>query len=161
MGRFLTSQDFVEQFGEDEARQIAGSGDWNTPEGSVIDPVVIEAEIAFADELVGGYVLGRHPWLADQAVADVPNLVKRLAGDIVRYRLRDKPNTAAQITETVQARYAEALKLLERIQRGTLDLVRDRRDGAELAPAELPGAPAESAAIAGSPPRAGIVLEGY
>lgn len=72
MGRFLTPDDFIAQFGEDEARLVAGSGAFNSLEGSLIDPVLIEMEIAFVDELIGGYVLARHAWLDTQSVGDIP-----------------------------------------------------------------------------------------
>lgn len=161
MGRFLTADDFIAQFGEDEARQIAGSGDFNSLEGSQIDHDAIEAEIAFADELIAGYVLARHPWVGAQAVADIPNLLKGLGGDIARYRLRDKQGGKGQVSETVETRYRDALKRLEAIQAGKLDLLRDRADGAALDPAQLPGAPNDVARISGPAPRVEIILERY
>lgn len=161
MGRFLTSEDFIAQFGEREAQAIAGTGDFNSLEGSQIDHAAIEAEIAFADELIAGYVLARHPWVNDQDVADMPNLLKGLGGDIVRYRLRDKQGGKGQVSETVEKRHADALKRLEAIQAGKLDLPRDRAGGAEVDPVEIPGSGSDIARISGPGSQANSILEGY
>jgi len=161
MGRFLSSADFIAQFGETEARQIAGTGDFNTAEGSQINLAEIEGEIAFADELIAGYVLSRHPWVGEQDVADIPNLLKGLGGDIVRYRLRDKNAGTGQVSKTVETRYGDALKRLEQIQMGRLDLPRDRRDGDDLAAVELPESASDTARISGPKSKAAEILEGY
>lgn len=158
MGRFLTSHDVVAQFGEDELRKIAGDGNFNLPEGSQIDHGAIDAEIGYADELIGGYVLGRHGWLFEAQVDDVPDLLKGLGGDIVRYRLRDKFAGQGQISETVEKRYRDAISRLKEIQAGALDLVRNDVDGPA---AELPATRTESARITGPAPRASSLLEGY
>lgn len=78
MGRFLTAQHFIDQFGEAEARQIAGDGNFNSLEGSQIDMAKIEDEITYADELIAGYVLARNGWLSDLTVEDMPNLLRGL-----------------------------------------------------------------------------------
>lgn len=160
MGRFLTPQDFIAQFGEDEARAIAGSGDFNSLEGSLIDEAQIEREIKYADDLIAGYVLARHSWLNGVAVADAPDLLKGFGGDIVRYRLRDKQSNRGQIFETVRDRYHDAIAKLKDIQAGRLDLPRDIEvdDGpAQVSPTlSQPGA-----AISGPPPRSDDILRGY
>ncbi len=161
MGRFLTPLDFIAQFGEREVQAIAGTGDFNSLEGSVIDQAQIEAEIVFADELIAGYVLARHPWVAAQDVADIPSLLKGLGGDIVRYRLRDKQGSRGQVSETVETRYRDALKRLEAIQAGKLDLPRDRADGTDLDLAELPGSGSDFARISGPASQASRILEGW
>lgn len=161
MGRFLTSADFIALFGEREVQAIAGTGDFNSLEGSQIDHDQIETEIAFVDELIAGYVLARHPWVGTQDVADIPNLLKGLGGDIVRYRLRDKQGGKGQVSETVETRYRDALKRLEDIQAGKLDLPRDRADGADLDPAELPGSGSDVARISGPASQSPNILEGW
>jgi phage gp36-like protein len=161
MGRFLTSDDFIAQFGEREAQAIAGTNDFNSLEGSQIDHTQIEDEIAFVDELIAGYVLARHLWLRDLDVSDVPNLLKGLGGDIVRYRLRDKQGGKGQVSETVDKRHSDALKRLEAIQSGKLDLPRDRADGEDLVAPELPASSTDAARISGPPSQAAALLEGY
>jgi phage gp36-like protein len=161
MGRYLTSEEFIAQFGETEVRQIAGNGDFNSLEGSMIDPDMIEREISYVDELIAGYVLSRHPWVGEQVVADIPNLLKGLGGDIVRYRLRDKKDGKGQVSDTVGDRFKDALKRLEAIQMGKLDLPRDTKDGAGLGVVELPNQDIDVARISGPVPQSAKVLEGY
>lgn len=161
MGRFLTTDEFVAQFGEAEAQLIAGTGAFNSLEGSQIDAAKIEAEIAFVDELIAGYVLSRHDWLRGLDVGDVPNLLKGLGGDIVRYRLRDKKGGTGQVSDTVETRYRDAMKRLEAIGDGKLELTRDRRDGVDLDQPEIPDATADLPAISGDAPQAASILKGY
>lgn len=161
MGRYLTPDEFIAQFGETEVSQIAGTGDFNSLEGSMIDPEMIEREISYADELISGYVLGRHPWVGVLPVSDIPNLLKGLGGDIIRYRLRDKKSGKGQVSDTVSDRFKDALKRLEAIQMGKLDLVRDTTNGAALGVVEVPNQDADTARISGSASTANIVLEGY
>lgn len=161
MGRFLTADDFIAQFGEAEARQIAGSGDFNSLEGSQIDHELIEAEIAFTDELIAGYVLARHAWVGGLDVADMPNLLKGLGSDIVRYRLRDKESGKGQVSDTVETRYKDALKRLEAIQAGKLDVPRDRLNGADLEGMDLPECNSDTVRMSGPAPQSDAILEGY
>lgn len=161
MTRFLTVDGFIAQFGEAEARQIAGSGDFNSLEGSVIQRDEISGEIAWADDLIGGYVLTRHPWLASTAPADMPNLLAGICGDLARYRLRDRPGRKGQITQTVETRYRDAIAALKDIQSGKLDIVRDQVDGVALDAPEVPGAPADGAAISGPPPQSADLVRAY
>lgn len=161
MARFLTVERFVVLVGEDEAIQIAGDGLWGAAAGAQIVPGKIEPEIAFTDELVTGYVMARHGWLAALAPADMPNLLQGIAADIVRYRLRDKEGNNGQVTETVEARYKDAIRQLEAIQAGKLDLVRDQADGADLDPAELHGSSQAQPVVTGPAPQHGSILKGY
>lgn len=161
MGRFLTSNDFIAQFGEAEAQLIAGNGAFNSLEGSQIDTAQIDREIAFVDELIAGFVLVRHDWLRGMDVADMPNLLKGFGCDIVRYRLRDKKGSQGQITDTVEDRFKAALKGLEAIGEGKLDLPRDRSDGADLDAFETPDAAADLPSITGGASQASDILKGY
>lgn len=160
MGRFLTTDDFIAQFGEHEVRQIAGTGDFNSIEGSQIDLQAIESEIAFSDELIAGYVVERHGWLISVGTADIPNLLKGLGGDIVRYRLRDKVSGKGQVSETVETRYKDALKRLEAIQAGKLTITRDQINGAEQS-LSVPEAASASVCISGPVSSSDAVLEGW
>lgn len=160
MGRFLTAQHFIDQFGEAEARQIAGDGNFNSLEGSQIDMAQIEAEIAYADELIDGYVLAHNSWLAGLDVESIPVLLRGLGGDIVRYRLRDRFAQQGQISETVEIRYRDALKRLGDIQAGKLDL--KKPPGVTGGASEVaPTSPAELPQIDGPAPQSDTLLEGY
>ncbi len=108
--------------------------------------------------MIAGYVLVQHPWIAGRAVEEVPNLLKGLGGDIVRYRLRDKSAGQGQVSETVEARYRAALKQLEQIQAGKLNI--PTSPGKD----ETAGALSYSistAEISGPPPQSDRLLEGY
>ena len=160
MSRFLTVDRFIELVGEDEARQIAGDGLYNSSTGAQIVPAKIEAEIAFTDELIAGYVLARHSWLAALPVSDVPNLLQGIAADIVRYRLRDEEGGKSRVTDVVDSRHKDAMRQLEKIQMGKLDLIRDISDGEDLAMADLHNS-SETAQITGDATRTDTILKGY
>ncbi|WP_282093043.1 phage protein Gp36 family protein [Epibacterium ulvae] len=159
--RFLTVERFIELVGDDEAVQIAGDGLYGAASGAQIVPAKIEAEIAFVDELVAGYVLARHRWLAEVAAEDMPNLLQGLASDIVRYRLRDKEGGQGQVTKTVESRHADALHKLRDIQAGRLDITRDQQNGTPLAEPEVHGGSQDLTVITGPAPSSGSILQGY
>jgi phage gp36-like protein len=158
MGRFQTVDEFIMQFGEAEAIQIAGTGHYNSLEGRSVDRALIEAELAFADELIAGYVLAQNPWLAGLSVADVPTLLKGISGDIARYRLRDKESGKGQVSDTVETRYKDALRRLEAIQAGKLTLSRTAdNDGSDLEAASS----GSTVCISGPAPQSDKLLERY
>ena len=161
MGRFLTVDDFILAFGEDEVAQISGTDNWNTAEGSQIDRARVEREIAFCDEVIAGYVIARHPWLSDLSVEDVPNLLKGFAADILRYRLRDRHGMQGQVSDTVETRYKSAMQALLNIQSGKLDLIQDKKDGADLIAAELHDGITDLVRHSGPVPETDKLLEGY
>ncbi|KQI67996.1 hypothetical protein AN189_13080 [Loktanella sp. 3ANDIMAR09] len=157
MGRFVDIAGLIATFGEDELLQIAGTGDWNTPEGRSIDEAAIGRAIKYADSLVAGYVVARNPWIAQIAdPADMPALLNGLAEDIVRYRLRNQAGVSGQMTETVEERYKAALHSLRDIASGKIDLT-DPRDGG-LLPVE---AASDSVRISGGPLTAAPLAEAF
>lgn len=161
MGRFITSDEFIARIGDREARQIAGNGLHNSSAGSEIVVADIDFEILFVDELIAGYVLARNGWLNDMGVADIPNLLKGAASDIVRYRLRDKNGNKGQVSETVETRFKSAIVYLKDIQAGRMDLVRDRANGSDLDAVDLPTDTHEGAKISGPATQADTILAGY
>lgn len=152
----LTVDEFVERVGEPEALQIAGTGGWNSADGRTLDEPRILHHIAFAAELIAGYCLARHPWLAGLAFSDVPGVIRGLAADIVRYRLRDKPGGTGQVDDVVRKNYEDALKRLAEIGAGRLDLA---APAGVAAPA--PDGPVGRVSTAGADPRTDRLLEGY
>lgn len=161
MNRYLTPNEFISHIGEDEARQIAGTGLYNTEAGSTIVIEKIEVEISFTDELISGYVLARHGWLNTVDIAGIPNLLKGLASDIVRYRLRDKAGHQGQVTEAVETRYKDAIRQLKDIQSGKLDLIRTQNDDTDIANNEALSTQNDGARISGNPTQSGRILAGY
>lgn len=156
MGRFIDLQSLIDSVGEDELVQVAGEGAWNTPEGRSLDVTAIDTAIGYADDLIAGYVLGRNPWLRGVDLADAPDLLRGLALDIVRYRLRNQTGAKGQITDTVKDRYDAAMMTLRDISRGNVDLV-DERSGE---PTPISSAQ-DSVRIAGGEPTAGPLVEDF
>ena len=126
MSKLLAQEELVARLGEREVLQIAGTGDWNTPEGRALDEAAIARELEHADSVVLGYVLGRHPWVDGLDTADMPDLLKGFAADIARYRLHDRAGNAGSIAETVKDRYRDAMAQLRDLASGKLDLPRER-----------------------------------
>lgn len=137
MSRFLTPDEFIVRVGEDEVLQIAGTG-YSNGSGRVVDEVRLNQALGYADDLINGFVLGRHPWLRGSAPGQIPELLKGLASDIARYRLRDEDNNRSLMAESVRDRYRDALLVLGQIQKGQADLV---NEAAALAPDALPARP--------------------
>lgn len=156
MASYLGIQGFVEKVGEAEVLQIAGVGGWNGPDGRSIDEEKIGSALAFADDLISGYVLSRHGWLADAEAADIPDLLKGVAVDITRYRLRDLSNDHGEIDKTVERRYRDAIRTLEGVRSGMVELL--QAGGGD---AVVPASGADRAEISGPPPRAPQILEGW
>ena len=92
----------------------------------------------------------------------MPDLLKGLSADITRYRLRDEDVNRSLMTETVHTRYRDALQVLRDVQKGFVDVVRDRLDGADLNPAEVAaGGGTDLTRISGPASRADSILEGW
>lgn len=146
---FLTVADMVAAFGEEEMLQIAGVGPRD--ERALDEPKIVEA-IVHAQGVVVGYVRDR--W--GKAEAEGSALLKGLAADIARWRLRGRGGQSSAMNETVQKRYDEAIARLKDIAAGklTLDLT-GSAPAAEAAAAEL------RITAAMPPARGPSLLEGY
>jgi len=116
--KYLTVDGLLARLGENEAGQILGSG----LRGSrVIDRAKAEMEIQAVDALIDGYVLVRYP----RGIKPVPALLKGIAYDIARYRLRGLGGQSDSMAEVVKARYQDALKALQNISNGVITLDTD------------------------------------
>lgn len=143
----LTAQQFVEKAGAAEAAQLAGSGRRDDPS---IDLEKIAAEIEAAAGVIGGYVLARYP----TALRTPNELLRGLAFDIARWRLRGQGGQTGGMAEIVKDRYDEALRALRDIAAGKLAL--------DLAAADLPAPGANSAFRSDAPPgRVAQILGGW
>lgn len=103
---YALKADLETRFGADEILQLAdrdGSG--------AVDTGVIDAALADADNEIDGYLAVRYALPLDST----PDLVKRLACDIARYRLwKDRAS------EQVRQGYEDAMNVLKRISAGTV-----------------------------------------
>lgn len=104
---YCTSQNLIDRFGESELIQLTDRDNLG-----VIDAGVLAQAIADADAEINGY-LAAYPL----PLAIVPANLTRIACDIARYHLYDD-----QLVEPVAARYTSAIKYLEKIAAGKIQL---------------------------------------
>ncbi|QCI65633.1 DUF1320 domain-containing protein [Phreatobacter stygius] len=112
---FLTVEDMVATFGEEEMLQLAGTGPRDMRS---LDRPKVEEAITHAVTMVQGYVRSRWP-------AVVPGgtpMLQGYAADIARWRLRGRGGQQTAMNETVQKRYDEAIRTLRDIAAGKLTL---------------------------------------
>lgn len=122
MVTYLDIAGFTARFGEDEIKQIASDGQFNAPGGAQIDAVRVQGALDFARDMISARVLRRYPVLNSLAVGDMPALLAGFAGDIARYRLRNKAAQKSDAAELVDERYKDALEQLDLIMNGAIDL---------------------------------------
>lgn len=108
--RYLTVAELIHRLG-DEAEQLAGTG---LRDARVVDEGLLVAQLAHADGVINGYVSARYP----RPFAIVPEVLKGIAHDIVRWRLRSQGGQQTAMNDAVQRQYDEAMRLLRDIQAG-------------------------------------------
>lgn len=107
---YASLRDLIDRFGEDELIQLTDRAAQAT---GVIDDTVVDRALGDADQLIDGYLGGRYALPLDPT----PELVVKIACDVARFHLHaDRP------TDTVKEAYKEAVRLLERMQSGTIRL---------------------------------------
>lgn len=134
---YATQDDLTTRYGADELVQL--TDDTGTGEA---DAVKVAAALADADEAVNGYVAARYA----VPLVPVPMLVRRWACDLARYFL----HTAA-VPELVEKNYLAAIKGLEAVAKGTINLA--------AAGATQPVAPADDYSVMISTP--GSVMDEF
>ncbi len=87
----------------------------------------VDAAISAADELINGFLRSRYTL----PLASTPPVVLDLSRDIAIYKLYDR-RFAADMPDSIKAKYDNAIKLLGMIQKGTISLgVEDTNEPAE------------------------------
>lgn len=128
---YLTALEFIDRFTEREAVMLTA------PTGSsTVDNARLEQGLADASAVVDGYLARRFalPLRDASTMAPVvPEMIKRLSGDIARYLLT---GTHIRETDAIRNRYQDALKMLDLIATGKLS------PGIELAMTTSASAPA-------------------
>jgi phage gp36-like protein len=128
---YLTAAEFIERYSEREAVMLSAEGNQST-----VNTVRLERGLADASAQVDAYLARRFALpLADattQALT-VPDMIKRLTGDIARYLMT---GTHIRETDAIRNRYKDALDQLDRIATGKVSM------GVELVMASSPSAPA-------------------
>jgi len=112
---YLDVDAFIARLGEEEALQLAGTG---LRDHLVIDRDRMAAQLIHADGVIDGYVRARYP----RRFAIIPDVLKGIAHDIARYRLRTAGGQQSAMSEIVKQQNDEALKLLRDIADGRLAL---------------------------------------
>lgn len=100
--------EMVDRFGQRELEQLTDKA-----AGNSIDPLVLGRALADADAEIDARLAVRYAL----PLASVPLVLARVAADIARYHL-----WADAASEAVRTRYKDALKLLDQIAAGQVDL---------------------------------------
>lgn len=79
----------------------------------VIDQTKVNEAIAYADQLIDGYLRGRY----SLPLNPVPGLVNKLSVDLAIFHLYSR-RFELEMPESMMAKYKNAIKLLEQIQKG-------------------------------------------
>lgn len=118
---------------EDDLIQL--TDDTNPP--ASVDETKVDRAIGDAGELIDGYLRGRY----DLPLSPVPGLLNTLAADIAVYRLYAR-RVKLTPPEGVSERYKHALKLLDKIRSGELQIGATSTGGASDAASQavfIPG----------------------
>lgn len=113
---YFERQDYIDRHGADELLQLTDRDGDGLEDLAVLDKAVLDADAEIDSYLGARYTL---------PLAGTPELLKRIARDLVRYFLFDQ-----RAPEEVRLRYQRAIKLLEGIRDGDVSL--------GLAPASTP-----------------------
>lgn len=157
MTDYVTLTDLLDYPGQEELAQVAGLGSHNLPEGRSLDEDKINAQIAFTNDLIGGYLAKRYPIVATLTSEQVPELIRGFACDIVRYRLRARSGDRNAVTEEVRIRYDDAVKWLKDASRGLVNVPFD--EGVDDGSADA--SPAGQVRASLQPSNVDRILEGY
>jgi len=124
---YCTQDDLVTRFGEEELAQLT---DHNWEDGR-LDETVIARAIDDATGEIDARLVKRYPL----PLETTPRLLTRVACDIARFYLYQD-----RVTETVEKRYAAAIKLLDGIARGDVSLGLESTQQPQDGPAEITSA---------------------
>ena len=92
------------------------------------DEAVLARSIEYACELADGYLMGRYTLPLDPA----PSMLRHLCTDIARHWLHRRRINAADFPKPLEAAYSNAIKILEQIRDGKIQLgIRAGEDAAE------------------------------
>lgn len=157
MAHYVTIEDLQTYIGFDELSDLAGVGSHNAPEGRSLDIAKIDKQIAFASDLINGYLSQRFTILATLDAAQMPELLRGYAADIVHYRLRVQSGNRNTVTDEVRDRYEDVIKWLKDASKGLVNLAFD--EAVEDAPEGEPLGGEVNAII--PPSRAQDTLKGW
>ena len=105
---YCTQQDLVDRYGEIELIQLSDHDNQGTINSDVVNRAISDAEGE-----IDGHLGGRYPL----PITPVPKSLERIACDIARYYLYDD-----NATEQVSKRYNDAVKFLQGVGRGDINI---------------------------------------
>lgn len=107
---YATQSDLINQFGEAEVISISDRG-----LTGVVDTIVVEGGLQRASDMMDSYLAARYTL----PLTIVPQMLVDICCEIARYKL-----LGAEATETDAARnrYKDAVRLLEQVRDGKLDI---------------------------------------
>ncbi len=123
MAEIITIDELKLHIVENELLQIAGIGSFNTADGRALDLPKIEQAIKYASDIITGHLRKRYAIIDTLAVGDQPDMLKGIATDIIRYRLRSRSGDKNQVSEEVRDRYNQAMSYLGKASRGLVDVL--------------------------------------
>lgn len=113
--KYLAAQEFVTRLGATEADGLLGQGG---RDNRTLDLDRAATVLLAADNLIDGYVSARYKI----GFAKIPDLLKDIAFDIARYKLRGQGGQSSNMSEVVRQRYEDAIAQLKDISNGRMTL---------------------------------------
>lgn len=106
---YATLQDLKDRFGEEDIYVV-----FDRDGDGFIDTAAVDRALADADNEIDSYLTGRY----QLPLANVPPALTRLAAQIAMYHA----STGTTMTDEKKERYAQAVKMLEKIAAGAISL---------------------------------------
>lgn len=97
-----------------EAELIQLTDDNNT---GIVNETIVNATISYAETTINGYISSRYTL----PLSEIPELIKTFAVDLSIYRLHSR-RFMLDMPESLEVRYKNVIKELEKIQKGTISL---------------------------------------
>src|SRR5687767_12733695 len=107
---YATQQNMIDRFGEKELVELT---DRAVPPAGVINSAVLTKALNDADAAINGYLTVKYAL----PITPVPAMFERFGCDIARYYLYED-----RVTEQVRRRYEDAIKYLEGVSSGKVNI---------------------------------------
>lgn len=114
---YATPEQFIKTFSERETVSLT-----DEQRTGKVDSEKLEYALTRASNVIDGYLVGRYktPW------SDSPGILIGYCCDIARYQLA---SDYRQLSEEIRLRYDDAIKFLEKVASGKINLGRDSSGG--------------------------------
>lgn len=113
--KYLPVQEFVTRLGATEADGLLGQGPRDNRTLDLDRAVTI---LLAADNLIDGYISARYR----RGFVKIPDLLKDIAFDLARYKMRGQGGQSSTMSEVVRKRYEDAIGTLKDISAGKITL---------------------------------------